>query len=421
MITDPDDLPRTNWAGNIHFSAARVHRPSDVAELQAIVAGASRAKALGTGHSFNPIADTSGDLISTAGLPQLIDVDAAARTVRVSAGTRFGVLAAELDARGFALPNMASLPHISVAGAYATGTHGSGDSNQVLPAAARSLRLVTAGGELRTVEADALAAAVVGLGALGVVVELTLDLVETFRMQQYVYTGLGDDALLAGLDEIFAAGHSVSVFTHWDGTSQVWIKRIAAPRPPAPAWLGARLAGTATPIFAGLDAANCTPQLGVPGPWFERLPHFRAQFTPSFGEEVQSEYFVPRAAGSEAVTAVRSLREAMAPVLLVSELRTVAADELWLSPAYGRDSLALHFTWRRDPERVLPVVAELERRLADLAVRPHWGKVFATSPAAMARCYPRLGEFARLARHWDPDGVFGNRFTDRYLGFAANA
>lgn len=421
MIPAAEDGPLKNWAGNIEFSAARVHRPSDVAELQAIVAGASRAKALGTGHSFNPIADTTGDLISTVGLPQLIDVDAAARTVRVSGGTRYGVLAAELDAQGFALPNMGSLPHISVAGAYATGTHGSGDGNQVLPAAARSLQLVTADGELRTVEGDPLAATVVGLGALGVVVELTLDLVETYQVQQYVYTGLDDDVLLAGLDEIFAAGHSVSVFTQWAGTSQVWVKRIAAARPPASSWLGARRAETATPVFAGQDAANCTPQLGVPGPWFERLPHFRAEFTPSFGEEVQSEYLVPRAAGAEAVAAARSLHEAMAPVLLVSELRTVAADQLWLSPAYGRDSLALHFTWRRDLERVLPLAAELERRLADFAARPHWGKVFATEPQTMAVRYPRLGEFARLARSWDPQGVFGNQFTDTYLDESANA
>lgn len=404
-----------NWAGNEHFSPARVHRPRDIGELQEIVAGAECAKALGTGHSFNRLAGTSGDLILTSGLPKRIEIDVAAHTASISASVRFADLSPLLEERGLALPNLGSLPHISIAGACATGTHGSGDRNGVLATAVSAMTLVASDGSLRSLHGAELAGAVVGLGALGIVTELTLDLVPTYRIQQYVYDGLQRETLLAHLDEIFSSGRSVSVFTDWAASSAIWLKRLAAGLPPESTWFGARLADEQRPAGPGVDPDSGTPQLGVPGPWHARLPHFRAEFNPSRGDELQSEYFVPREHAAAAIAAVFDVGAALTPVLDIGEIRTVAADDLWLSPAYGRDTVALHFTWRPDAAAVRPVLAELEDRLAPFSARPHWGKVFSTDPAVLANVYPRLRDFAALARELDPAGTFSNEFLARHV------
>lgn len=407
----------TNWAGNVVFGAARLHRPTTVDELRAAVAGARRVRALGTGHSFNRIADTPYDLVATTRLPRVTEVDSARATVRVSAGTRYGELAPHLHKHGFALPNLGSLPHISIAGAVATGTHGSGDRNGNLATSVSGIELVTADGELTTIGGDVLPGSVVSLGALGVVTALTLDLVPTFDVRQHVYEDLPRASLEAHFDEVFGAAYSVSLFTRWRGRDieQVWVKQHAdEPAPPAELF-GARPADGARHPIVTMSPVNCTAQLGEPGPWHERLPHFRLDFTPSAGDELQSEYFVPRERALEAFAALDGIAARIAPVLLVSEIRSIAADRLWLSPAYGRDSIAFHFTWIADDAAVAPVVAAVEDRLVPLGARPHWGKLFGVDPAAVRAQYSRLPHFTDLATRLDPDGRFRNAFLDRYL------
>jgi xylitol oxidase len=388
-----------------------------------MVAESTRARALGTGHSFNRIADTTGELISTAALPTVADIDTAAATVTAGAGVRYGDLAQRLDAAGWALPNLGSLPHISVAGACATATHGSGDRNRNLPAAVRALDLVTADGSLLTLDrADSgrFPSAVVGLGALGIVTTLTLDLVPAFQVRQYVYEDLPAGQLTGHFDEIMGAAYSVSVFTGWQGGrhSQVWLKHregdpetFTAGRP----WHGARPADGPRHPVPGMPAATTTPQGGVPGPWHERLPHFRLGFTPSSGTELQTEYLLPRQAAVPAIEALSGLGELFAPVLQISEIRTVAADEAWLSTAYRQDSVALHFTWVLDTGAVLPVIAAVERELVPLGARPHWGKVSGMAPEAVRARYPRWDDFRALARSLDPAGKLRNDFIDRYF------
>jgi alditol oxidase len=414
-------IPQTNWAGNITFGAARTLHPSTVEELRRVVAGSTSARVLGTGHSFNRIADTAGDLLSLDGLPQTVQIDAERRAVTVSAAIRYGDLAARLDQAGYALHNMASLPHISVAGACATGTHGSGNGNGGLATAVSAVEMVTADGELVTVSRDGdgeeFPGMVVALGALGAVTSMTLDIEPTFTVRQWVYEDLPRSQLDAHFAEIFASAYSVSVFTDWRPpyACRVWVKQRAGAGgswTAQPQWLDARLAETPLHPVPGMPAAYTTQQLGVPGPWHERLPHFRAEYTPSSGDELQSEYLVPRELAVQALAALDPIADQIAPVLRISEIRTVAADDLWLSPCYQRDTAGFHFTWRQDIEAVIPVLAAIEERLAPFGARPHWGKVFVTKPSSL---YPRLPDFLNLMARYDPGGTFRNEFIDDYL------
>jgi xylitol oxidase len=412
----------TNWAGNVTFAPARLDRPTSVSELRRLVAQADRVRALGTGHSFNRIADTTGSLISVAGLPERVEVDAAGRSVTVSAGMRLGELATRLHERGYALRNLPSLPHISVAGAVATGTHGSGVRNGNLATAVSALDLVTADGDvvsLRRDEHEDFAAAVVALGALGVVTGLTLDIVPTFEVRQFVYDDVHLDALAGEFESAVSAAYSVSLFTDWtaERINQVWLKQRVGDQDPVPAasWLGGTLADGPRHPVPGMPVAHATVQQGRPGPWHERLPHFRLEFTPSSGQELQSEFFVPRDQALPAIAAINRIRDRVAPVLQISEIRTIAADELWLSPNHRRDSLALHFTWVPDIAAVEPVVTGIERALEPFGVRPHWGKVFTMAPAAVAARYPRYADFVALMGRYDPAGKFRNAFIDHYF------
>jgi xylitol oxidase len=406
---------RTNWAGNVRFGAAEQHSPASVAELQAVVARAGRVRAVGGGHSFSDVADTSGTLVSTLSLPHEIELDSEAPSVRVAAGVTYTELARYLHPRGFALRNLASLPHLTVGGACATGTHGAGVGNGSLATAVVGMELVTGDGDLVTVEGPG---AVVHLGALGVVTSLTLELVAAFTMRQRVFEGLPLDALDEHLDAVLSAAYSVSLFTDWgpDPHAQVWLKQRVDEPESVPAIPATPADGPRHPV-GGQPVDNCTPQLGVEGPWYDRLPHFRADAPPSSsGDELQSEYLIGRADAVAALHALAAVRDRIRPVLQTCEIRAVAADELWLSPFYRRDSVGLHFTWIADAARVLPVVGVVEAQLAAFAPRPHWAKVFTVDPERVRAQYPRLADFRALAVSYDPAGIFRNAFTDRYLG-----
>ena len=413
-----------NWAGNLTYTADSIVVATSVEQVQELVSGGTRVRALGTRHSFSTVADGAGVLVELGGLPTEIDVDAATSTVRVSAATRWGELAPVLHEAGFAVHALGSLPHISVAGSVSTGTHGSGDRNGCLATAVAALEIVGADGAVRRVSRGdtGFDGSVVALGALGVVTAVTLDVQPTFEVEQTVYDDLPWDVLLAGLDPIMASASSVSVFTRWrdTGAEQVWVKRRTDEPAADLSWTGARPADGPRHPVPGAAVAACTPQGGAAGPWFERLPHFRLEFTPSSGDELQSEYLVSRSDARAALQAVHDIRHVVAPVLQIGEIRSVAADDLWLSMAGGRDSLALHFTWVAEASAVLPVVAEVERVLAPFAPRPHWGKVFTLDAETVAAAYPRHADMVDLVRRSDPRGVFANAFADRYLGPAGN-
>jgi xylitol oxidase len=404
--------PGKNWAGNYAYGAERLHRPETIEQVQEIVAGARGVRVLGSRHSFNDIADSS-ELMTLEAMPTEVVFDRAASTVSFNAARKYGELVEELGAEGVALHNLASLPHISVAGAVATATHGSGDSNGNLATAVAGLELVTSGGEI--IEAsrgepdfDGL---VVGLGALGAVTRITLDVEPAYEVRQRVFEGLSWEALLERFDEITSCGYSVSVFTRWgDAAGEVWVKSrvMDEPEEVASDLFGAVAATVDRHPILEFDAAPCTPQLGRPGLWSDRLPHFRMGFTPSSGEELQAEYLLPRRHAVEAIGAVRALAEGIRPILQVSEIRTVAADRLWMSMSYGEDTVGIHFTWKPEREAVEEMLVRLERALAPFEARPHWGKLFAADAAAIAPLYERTPDFIRLVERLDPRGAFRN-------------
>jgi alditol oxidase len=404
---------RRNWAGNYIFTAPEMRSAASVAEVQSIVAAARQVRVLGSGHSFNAIADSEAVQLSLQGMNRVLSIDAKRRRVTVEGGIRYGELAPVLHAEGWALKNLASLPHISVAGAVATATHGSGSAIGNLATAVVGLDIVRAGGEVVTLSRDQdgerFKGAVVSLGALGVVVALTLEIEPTYKVRQDVYTGLPFSVIEGDFDAVFDAGTSVSVFTDWRGEAahSVWVKdRVGEEKTPPPDLLGAAKATRKLHPLAAGNAGDCTDQLGIPGPWHERLPHFRMGFTPSSGAEIQAEFFVPRQAAARAVAVMRRHGDRLAPVLMTSELRTVAADDLWLSPGIRGPYLGVHFTFRRDPAGVMAVLPHVEADLGPLGAVPHWGKVTAMDAATIRSRTPRLADFLGLARSFDPGGKF---------------
>jgi xylitol oxidase len=408
-----------NWAGNHEYRAGRVHRPATLAETRAIVARAPRLRVLGSRHSFSDVAD-SDELLLLDGLPADVVVDRAAGTVSFGAALTYGGLAEALRAEGLALHNLASLPHISVGGAIATATHGSGDGSGNLATAVAAVELVTSGGELVRLarsEPD-FDGVVVGLGAVGAVTRVTLGVEPAYEVAQRVFEGLAWDVLLARFDEVMASGTSVSVFTTWDAAAvdQVWVKRRAGGGLDAPGDLFGAVPATVErhPIL-GVDPVSCTPQLGVPGPWADRLPHFRMGFTPSSGKELQSEYFVPRPHAVDAILAIQRLGPRITPHLFISEIRAIDADALWMSPCYKQPSIALHFTWKQDWPAVSQLLPIIERELAPFSVRPHWGKLFTLAPAVLQARYEQLDAFRRLMTEYDPRGKFQNAFLKHNL------
>jgi alditol oxidase len=414
---------RTNWAGNYIYRAPEFVTPSSIEEVQAIVKRATKLRALGTRHSFNAIADSTVEQISLQHFDEML-IDSTNSTVTIGAGVTYGKLAPYIDSHGFALHNLASLPHISVIGGCSTATHGSGIHNRNLSSACSVLQFVTADGNLLTLtrakDPDHFAGAVVALGALGIVTSLTLDLLPTYQVEQVVYQNLPFAELEHNLDAIFSSGYSVSLFTDWQNqrATQVWIKRrveLGKPYAWPQEFYSAKRATEKLHPIAGHPAEPCTEQLGIPGPWFERLPHFRMNFTPSSGAELQTEYFVPREHGYQAIRAVEELRDRITPHLFITELRTIESDSLWMSMAYQRPSLAIHFTWKPEWPAVLEILPQIEAKLAPFEPRPHWAKLFTIPPVTLQSRYPKLTDFKELLTQHDPDGKFRNQFLESTL------
>lgn len=413
-----------NWAGNFEFSTDRVYNATDVQQVQEIVRKYDKLKVIGSRHCFNRIADSTDNLISLKEMDKMLALDEKAGTVTVGSAMKYGQLCPYLDSKGFALHNLASLPHISIAGACATATHGSGVKNGNLSSAVAALEIVTGDGSVVTLsrekDSENFLAAVVNLGALGVVTKVTLKIEPAFKMRQNVFVGLPMSRLKDHFEEIMSAGYSVSLFTDWttDKINEVWIKSKVgegAGSDSPSEFFGAKAATKSLHPIAELSAVNCTEQMGVPGPWYERLPHFRMGFTPSSGKELQSEYFVPRKNAVDAILAVQKLHEHISPHLQITEVRTIDADNFWMSPCYKQPSVTIHFTWIQDWDSVSKVLPMIERELAPFNARPHWGKLFTMAPSKLKSLYEKLPDFQKLIKQYDSKGKFRNEFLGKYI------
>jgi len=414
----------TNWAGNLDYGTDLLREAASADQVRSLVRSLEKVKVLGTRHCFNSIADSHHNLISLKPMHEIVELDRNSHTVTVQAGVTYGQLGPYLDSHGFALHNLASLPHISIAGACSTATHGSGQNNGNLATAVAGLEMVNAAGDVikvsRKTNRDMFQGAVVGLGALGAITRITLDIQPTYMVRQYVYENLPLTQMKDHFDDIQASGYSVSLFTDWQKRriNEVWIKsRVGQGQPFAapPEFFGAKLAVRNLHPIAELSAENCTEQMGVPGPWYDRLPHFRMGFTPSAGKELQSEYFVPRRNAIDAILAMERMRDQITPHLLISEIRTIAADDLWMSTCYRQPSVTIHFTWKPDWPAVSRLLPVIEKELSPFQPRPHWGKLFTLHPAEIRSRYERLADFIHLATQYDPKGKFRNDFLNTYL------
>jgi xylitol oxidase len=413
-----------NWAGNLEYSTEKLTTANSLEVAQAFVRKQQKFKVLGTRHCFNDIANSSDQFLSLKAMDKVVALNPDARTVTVESGMTYGQLCPHLDEKGWALHNLASLPHISIAGACSTATHGSGEKNGNLSTAVSALEMIDASGNVVTLtrqkDGETFRGAVVGLGALGVITKVTLDIQPRFMMQQYVYQNLPLSELKEHFDAIESSAYSVSLFTDWQSESlnEVWLKSRMeqgktwdAPQE----FFGAKRAAKNLHPIAELSAENCTEQMGVPGPWYERLPHFRMGFTPSAGKELQSEYFVPRAHAVEAILAVQHLHEQVSPHLLITEIRAIAADDLWMSPCYHQPSVTIHFTWKQDWPAVQKLLPVIERELAPFHPRPHWGKLFTMPSEQLRSSYEKLPEFVELSKKYDPQGKFQNEFLRAHV------
>jgi len=408
-----------NWAGNLEYSADRLYSANSLEQVRSYVKKENKLKVLGTRHCFNNIADSTDSFLSLKPMDEVVALSPEACTVTVDAGMTYGQLCPLLHSKGFALHNLASLPHISIAGAISTATHGSGEKNGNLATAVSALEIVTAAGEVvklsRQRDGEAFLGSVVGLGALGVITKVALDIQPTFLMRQYVYENMPLAEMKDHFDAIQSSAYSVSLFTDWQNQriNEIWLKsRVEDGQAfdATPEFFGAKRATKNLHPIAELSAENCTEQMGVPGPWYERLPHFRMGFTPSAGKELQTEYFVPRQHAVEAILAVERLRDQISPHLMISEIRMIAADNLWLSPCYEQPSVTIHFTWKQDWPAVKMLMPMIEKELAPFKARPHWGKLFTICPAKLKSCYKKLPDFIQLCKKYDPQGKFRNEF-----------
>ena len=402
-----------NWSKNVDFNDRAFLQPESLVELQELVRSNQKIRARGTAHCFNEIANTSSYAINLAKMLRVIEVNAETKSVKVSSGLTYGELAPALHNQGWALSNLASLPHISIAGSISTGTHGSGIKNQNLANQVLSLDIVTAEGELRHIDRanPAFNALVVGLGLGGSVYQYELKIEPTFQIRQVIYQEIPLDVLQRNFDQIMGTAYSVSYFTDWSSAQvgNLWCKFRDSEVIPESVGGSAKADKKYHPI-PSVDPVACTDQLGESGDWHQRLSHFKLEFTPSVGEEIQTEFFVDRKDAAAAIEAVSNLGEEITPLLWITELRTIAADDLWLSGAYQRDTLAIHFTWKKDLA-IYPVIEKVEAALRPYNYRPHWGKVFTADGKYLSSVYPKLSEFKALVEALDPTSKFENTFT----------
>ena len=410
----------TNWSGNITFNEIQTLSPCSLSELQSVVKDAKHVRVRGTGHSFNPIADTFNYALTLQNMPRILSIDKVKQVVTVSAHLTYAELSHELHSQGWALQNLASLPHISIAGSIATGTHGSGIMNGNLASAVEFIDIIDPSGNLKHINqktSDLFNSSIVSLGLKGVVTTVGLKIQPTYYMNQVIYEKLDRTFFLDNSFECLTSGYSVSYFTNWDERKEgdLWVKSIDGSTIPH-ILSGLNKAKSMLHPVKGLDPSNCNEQLGVAGPWYMRLPHFKIDFKPSIGDELQSEFFIDISNAGTALKKIEKISTQISKNIYCSEIRLIAGDNFWLSPHYDRQSLGIHFTWRKTTE-VPQLVQTIESELSEFDYRPHLGKIFSSTPQYLSKVFPKYYDFIHEVETFDPTQKFGNNFTRRLFNF----
>jgi L-gulonolactone oxidase len=433
MSTDP----WSNWAGTARCRPLRARAPRDVGEVRAAVHEARVAgltvRAVGSGHSFTGAAVAPGMSLGLGRMAGLDDVDTGSAQVRVWAGTKLADLNADLQRHGLALANLGDVDEQTISGAIATGTHGTGALLGGLGTQVVAVEMVTADGEVVTCSRedapDLLAALVVSLGTLGVTTRITLQAVPAFGLHALERTEPWPD-LITGLHEA-AERHDHFEFHWFPHTDLAMVKRNdrvpASHLRPLPGWR--RYVDDELLANSVFELVN---RLATRRP--ELLPHInrvsaqvwggrdyvdashRVFVSPRRVRFVESEYGVPRAAVGQVLTELRSWIDGHDErISFPVEVRFAAADDLWLSPAYGRDTayVAVHQYHRLPYTRYF---AAFERIVAEAGGRPHWGKLHGLDADRLRPLYPRFDDFLRLRDRLDPDRVFANPYSTRVLG-----
>jgi xylitol oxidase len=433
----PPVLHLSNWGGNFRFSTTDIRFPRSLDEVvDAVKEGAPKStpggvgppvkhlRALGSRHSFSKIADTAEMLVSLSAMNRILAVNPGsateAPTITVEGGAIYTDVTPFVEFIGAAFHNQLTLSEVSVAGSINTGAHGTGITNGILATQVRSVELVLANGTVTTLRKGvdaAFPAAVVGLGAFGVVTKVELEMQASYQMTQHVFLNLPFTTLTDQFDTIMSSAYTVQAWTDWsDPTNfnQVWVgdrDDDAADFSTAPAFYGATRAPAQVTPVAALPPTYVVPQ-GVAGPWNERLVCYRLGLSGFNGDEIQSEYILPITNAKAALEAIAALATQIAPLCYVSVVRTIAADDFWLSPAYGRDSVAIHFTWKPQLDAVVALLPTIESALAGLDAVPHWGKFFTMAPSVFLQRYDKLAEWKATAAAYDPSGRFRNAFLN---------
>ncbi len=414
---------RRNWGRNIIFKAKNLEEPASVEELQELMSKTGFKKGLGSTHSYNDIADSPLTQISLRKLNRIISIDESNSTVAIEGGIKYEELAPQLHERGFALQNLASLPQVTVAGAAATGTHGSGTENGSLATVVREMEICLADGQLislsRENNPDIFDGVVVNLGGLGIITRMVLDIEPAYDARQDIYLDLPLENVIENFDEIMSSGYSVCLFTKWqnDILDQAWIKR----RVDQPVddlgmeFYGGKICDRNIHPIIDMSAEACTAQMGEVGPWYDRLPHFRINAMPSAFDELQSEFFVPIENAGEAIRAISKHGDKFLPYLYISEIRTIAADNFWMSQFYKRATIAIHFTWKSNWPEVQKLLPVIEATLAPFSIRPHWGKLYTIDAKTIQRSFERFPDFLELLKTYDPEGRFRNAYLNRII------
>jgi L-gulono-1,4-lactone dehydrogenase len=422
-----------NWAGTHSCVPVAIEHPKSAREVAGAVRRAAEAgravRAAGAGHSFSPCVPTDGTLVRLDRLDRILDADAGTGLVKVEAGITLSALNAGLEARGLALPNLGDIDAQSLAGALATGTHGTGARLQNLSAQVEALELVHGAGERRTLtrdDGDLLRAARVGLGSLGIVTAVTLRCVPAFRLRG-VDTTLPLEEVLDGLDErvdahdhfeFWTFPHSPLALTRTNDRTDAPVSAPGRAR----AWLHdvlldnhalELLSRTGRRFPRAIPRINRLAAAAASGR--ERVDASHRIFaSPRLVRFDEMEYAIPREHAAEAVRGAREILERH-PVNFPVELRFVAADDALLSPAHGRDTayVAVHVFQGMAGE---PPFREVEKLMAGWGGRPHWGKRSFLAARELETRYPAWDAFAAARAELDAEGRFENPWTRRVLG-----